>query len=88
MAWIIRKLDDTKGGDKRFGIFDEGLQKGDIVLPAGKHPPLWQVKLMMVPDLDYQNASMDQCFGYVRGVEAAVNVYAKETGRTKKRASR
>lgn len=47
---------------------------------------LWKVMLMMIQELTYTTEIRQQAIGYVRGIEATVNLYAKETGRIEKRA--
>ena len=77
MAWIIVKDRDNA---TRFLIKDTNdMAKGEIVTPASSGQLLWEVNLLMVPDLTFRNDSFDQCIGYVHGVEATVNLYAKET---------
>jgi len=82
MAWVIRKDRDAKNVVERHLIEDGGV-KGEIVQQNASAG--WQVNLMMMPDLRFESHSLDRCVGYVRGVEATVNLYAKETELAKKR---
>ena len=79
MAWVIIKETEVF-----YAIKDDGMTKGIIYQNEGKQS--WTVEMLMVSDLTYVANSFDMAIGYVRGVERTVNVYAKETGRTKKRA--
>lgn len=64
-------------------IKDGPMIKGIIFKNDGKQS--WTIEMLMVSDLTYIANSFDQAIGYVRGVERTVNIYAKETGRSKKR---
>lgn len=72
MGWIIRKETET-----RFLIVDDGMAKGDLTFDGVQ----WKVQMMMVDALGFRNGSLDQCIGYVRGIEATVNLYANDEER-------
>lgn len=88
MGWIISRENDT-----RYLVRDDGMTKGEIIHKTNDGSSdgvkMWEVNLLMVPDLQFRHHDIQQTFGYVRGVEATVNLYAKETGyakRSKRRA--
>jgi len=83
MAWKIVKDANILRGQRYLVKDEDGMTKGEIItLDDAK----WEVNLMMVPDLQFKHHDLERCIGYVRGVEATVNLYAKETGRDKRRA--
>lgn len=61
-------------------IEDDEMIKGEIV----NRNNMYEVNMLSVKELHCKFHNYDQAIGYVRGVEATVNLYAKETGRAKK----
>jgi hypothetical protein len=86
MSWRITWNPDYKtrsGIEGRHEIrsTDGSIMKGDIVKqtwPTGR--VRYTVQLLMVAELTCRFETLDMAVGYVRGIEAAVKVYAKETG--------
>lgn len=81
--WTIVKENDT-----RYLIVDDGMTKGEVIFKTNgtSMVKMWEVNLMMVPDLTFRAHEIERCWGFVRGVEATVNLYAKETGRDRRSA--
>ena len=81
MAWMI--TEDRNYKFPRYLIKEDGNTKGELI---SSHDGGWEVNLLMVPELQFRSEDRSRCVGYIRGVEATVNLYAKETGRDKKKA--
>lgn len=82
MTWII-----TKKNDFLYMVTDAGMNKGMItVVPAiaDNKIPKFKVEMLMINELTRTFINREEAVGYIRGIEATVNLYAKETGRTKK----
>jgi hypothetical protein len=77
MAWKIRKVD----GDLAHVVEDTGGLVATITYGRGA----WQVAFVDAKAFDWQVATaplgdgLERCVGYVRGVERAAEVHARET---------
>lgn len=73
--WTIRRMTDTHRPFVRFVAVDGDEEKATIEERGLRH----QVKFNGAPALNWECDTIDKAHGFLRGVERAAQVHAKET---------